>query len=394
MCGIAILLLGAAAAAQGNVTEVADDAALRRALAGAAPGTTISIAPGRYRGDLYARGLAGRADAPIVIEASDPNRRPVFQGGRLLGHLSGCAYVVVRNVVAKGFPANGLNVDDGGSFDTPAHHIVLENVDVLDTGPRGNRDGMKLSGVDYFAIRKCRIEGWGGSSIDMVGCHHGVIEDCVFVAKSGFAQSTGIQTKGGSSDILVQTSFFDGRQGGGRAVNIGGSTGLKYFRPKVGDYEATGITVAGNRFVGSTAAVAWATARAGRVHRNTIYQPQRWVLRILQEQTVERFRRCYGGVFEGNLVVYGRVVSVVNIGPNTAPQTFTFRGNAWFRRGGAGRPRLPAPEANGIHGVDPRLSKPGTAAMSATSRDPRLKGIGADAYVRPKPPKWTGWVRR
>ena len=390
--GVVWLVLALATASpaevQRRVVPVRDDRSLRAALSAARAGTTISLAPGTYRGGLHARGLAGAKDAAIVIEGRDPNDPPQFRGGALAMHLSDCRHVVLRNLLARGFPANGMNIDDGGSFDTPAHHVVLEDVTILDTGPKGNRDGLKLSGVDHFVLRRCRIEGWGGSSIDMVGCHHGVIEDCTFVAKAGFSQATGIQMKGGSSDVLVQSSFFDGRQGGGRAVNIGGGTGLRYFRPKPDDYEATRITVAGNRFVGSRAAVAWATARGGHVHHNTIYLPQRWPLRILQEQPVGRFRPCHGGLFENNLVVYGRVASVVNVGPNTAPRTFRFRRNAWFRRGGGSRPRLPAPETDGVHDVDPRLAKPGTAAMAVTSKDPRLQGIGADAYVRPKPPDW------
>jgi len=390
------LLLATASTTAGDrrVVRVSDDVALRQALTRVRAGETISVAPGRYRGGLSLRNRAGRADAPIVIQGSDSNRPPVFRGGALWIHLSDCSYVALRNVVAEGFPGNGLNVDDGGSFETPAHHVLLENVTVRDVGPRGNRDGMKLSGVDCFVIRKCRVEGWGGSSIDMVGCHQGLIEDCTFVAKRGFQQATGLQMKGGSSEILVQGCFFDGRAGGGRAVNIGGSTGLRYFRPKVQDYEATKITVAGNRFVGSHAAVAWATARGGRAHHNTIYQPQRWGLRILQEQPVGPFQACHGGVFENNLVVYGRVVSVVNIGPNTAPRTFVFRRNAWYRAGDRRPPRLPAAEADGVHGLDPRLADPGTPTMRVTSTDARFKDIGADAYKRPKPPDWAKWTTR
>jgi hypothetical protein len=41
--------------------------------------------------------------------------------------------------------------------------------------------------------------------------------------------------KGGSADILVQGCFFDGRAGGGRAVNIGSSTGLRQAAPDLPD---------------------------------------------------------------------------------------------------------------------------------------------------------------
>ncbi len=99
-----------------------------------------------------------------------------------------------------------------------------------DTGPRGNHDALKMSGVDNFTVRRCRFEGWGGSGIDMVGCHHGVIEDCTFVGKKGFSQSNAVQLKAGTRDVLVQTSFF--KDVGHRSINLGGSTGLAFFRPR------------------------------------------------------------------------------------------------------------------------------------------------------------------
>jgi len=50
---------------------------------------------------------------------------------------------------------------------------------------------------------------------------------------------------------------------------------------------------------------------------------------ILQETKDERFKPCHGGVFEHNLVVFDRGVrTVVNVGPGTDPESFTFRANA------------------------------------------------------------------
>jgi hypothetical protein len=54
---------------------------LRRAVAGAKPGTTVLIAPGTYEGGLSARGLRGEPGSPITIRAADPRRPPVFRGG-------------------------------------------------------------------------------------------------------------------------------------------------------------------------------------------------------------------------------------------------------------------------------------------------------------------------
>ena len=323
--------------------------------------------------------MAGTKDRPIVIEGGEP--APVFSGGACALHLVDCRYVTLRNLTVKGCSGNGINVDDGGSVDSPAHGIVLENVTVLDTGPTGNHDGIKLSGLDDFAIRRCRVAGWGGSAIDMVGCHRGVVEDCTFEGKAGFSQSSGVQMKGGSRDILVHRCFF--RDAGHRSVNVGGSTGLAYFRPQDARFEATDITVAGNRFTGSTAFVAFVNARNARVHRNTMHRPGKWVLRILQETTHERFPPCREGVFENNLIVFDRRVrTLANVGPGTAPETFLFRRNAWFRVDGAAL-RLSLKEESGVYQVDPALAEPGTEKMRATSKDRRLKAVGARAYVPP-----------
>lgn len=378
-----LTLVAAPLHGQGRQVRVGSSAELRAALADLKPGTTLLLAPGEYSGGLFLRGVAGTEAARVVIRGSDPARPPLFTGGGgTAWMLSDCSYLTLSHLAVRGYSGNGINVDDGGTFDTPARHLVLENLTITETGPRGNHDALKLSGLDDFTVRGCRFEGWGGSAIDMVGCHRGVIEDCRFSGREGFSQANAVQMKGGSSDILVQTSVF--REAGERAINLGGSTGLAYFRPKPGEYEASRITVSGNRFHGSLAPVAWVNADGGRFVQNTIVNPGRWVLRILQENRSPGFKPCRGGVFAENLVVYdGQVASVVNVGPDTAPETFTLRRNAWFRTRGESRPSFPVPETDGVYGVDPVLQGGEDTPVRVTSRDVRLQGIGADAYVRP-----------
>ena len=327
---------------------MADSQELLSAARAAAPGTTILLEPGEYAGGLYLEHVAGTEESPIVIQGADPNDPPVFQGGGQALHLADCRYLTLKHLRAEGFPSNGINVDDGGSFDTPAHHILLEDIAILETGPEGNHDALKMSGVDHFTVRRCHFEGWGGSGIDMVGCHEGIIEDCTFVGRAGCSQSNGVQLKGGTANVLVHGCRF--RDAGHRSINLGGSTGLQFFRPAVGAYEASGITVAGNWFEGSSAAVAWVTADGGHVHHNTIVLPETWVLRVLQETEDARFQPSHGGVFEHNLIVYdARVRVFVNVGPRTAPETFTFRENVWLDAEGCRRPTLPVAERDGTY---------------------------------------------
>lgn len=378
---LALLLLFAPALVRAATVHVATSAELREALAAADAGTTILLSPGTYTGGLSLHQKNGAPGKPIAIAARDLANRPVFEGGGSQAlHLSDCNHITLRGLHIRGYTANGINIDDGGTFDTPARHIVIADMLFERIGPRGNVDALKMSGVDDFLVRTSTFRGWGGSAIDMVGCHRGVVESCTFEGLTGHEQSSAIQLKGGTTDVRVLRSTF--RDAGQRAINLGGSTGLQFFRPKVGDYEAARIEIAGNRFLGGETPVAFVTARESRFHRNTIVRPGRWVLRILQETESPAFQPCSGGAFENNLIVFdAKLRATVNIGARTAPETFIFRRNAWFGEGVASAPKLPVAETEGVLGIDPQLT-PATYAtpLRIQSTDPRLAGIGADAF--------------
>eukprot|EP00913_Durusdinium_trenchii_P028405 g26633.t1 len=337
-----------------GTVRVSNTDELRRAVAAAKPGTRILIAPGDYQGGLTFTRLQGTKRQPIVLSAADVKQRPVFSGGASVLHLTDPAHVELRHLILKKGRVNGLNIDDGGSFATPAHHVVMKGVTIQDVGTRGNHDGIKLSGVDDFRVEDCTIERWGanGSGIDMVGCHRGVITKSTF-RNNGGPGGNGVQTKGGSRDITIRDCRFD--NAGGRGVNIGGSTGLRYFRPKVQTYEAKDIVVEGCTFIGSMAAVAFVGVDGAVVRKNIIYRPTRWVLRILQENRDERLHPSRKGTFSDNTIVFrsNEVRAAVNVGGGTSPETFTFKGNTWYclDRPAQSRRliRLPTDETGGTH---------------------------------------------
>ncbi|MEN8149279.1 MAG: right-handed parallel beta-helix repeat-containing protein [Planctomycetota bacterium] len=373
---LALLVIPATVAA--GPVRVKDDAGLRRALAAAKPGSVILIAPGTYSGGVSAKGLTGKKNRPIVIAGADPKKPPVFSGGNVGIHLSAAAWVELRDLVVEKAKHNGLNLDDGGTADDPAHHVTLRRITVRDVGPRGNRDGIKLSGLDDFLVADCVLERWGsgGSGVDMVGCHDGEIVGCTF-RNAGGPSGNGVQAKGGSRDVKVRHCRFE--RAGGRAVNIGGGTGLPYFRPRKPGYEAKDITVEDCVFVGSMAPVAFVGVDGGIVRHNVIYRPEKWVARILQETTGEDFIACRNGRFERNIVVFrsDEVRTAVNVGPGTKPKTFTFAENLWFcvDRPGASRMSLPVPEKRGVYGKDPRFLAPEKGDFRLEAKSP-AKGYG------------------
>lgn len=379
------LLLVALSLHAAEPTRVSDASGFNRAVAAARPGDTILLAAGDYANNFYFQGVHGTAKEPIVIAAADPAKPPRFTGKTAPLQFNGASHLELKDVVIAGGSANGLNVFDGGDPDRPSHHITLRNLRVQDIGPKGNSDGLKLSGLDDFTVEDCTIERWGsgGSGIDMVGCHRGVISGCTF-RKGG---ANGVQAKGGSSDITVRKCKFE--DAGERAVNLGGSTGDDFFRPRLKDmpkdgrYEAKGTVVEGCTISGSEAAVAFVGVDGATVRFNTIYRPGRYAVRILQEKTDSGFVPCRNGVFESNVVVFrstGWVTGGVNVGGNTAPDTFRFANNLWYCEDKPARsePDLPTEEKGGVTGKDPLFADPAKGDF-AVDKDSPARDRGAHA---------------
>lgn len=334
----------------------------------ARPGTAVRLAPGEYRGGITLVDVAGTAEAPIWIGGEAGGERPVIRGGGSGLHVVRPRYVVVHDLEVTGASGNGVNVDDGGEYEDEdaAHHVVLRDLVVHDIGGDGNQDGVKLSGVRDYWVIGCAIARCGGrmsgSGIDQVGCHRGMIARCHFSDLSG----NGVQCKGGTEDVEIRWCRF--ADAGARGVNMGGSTGLEYFRPPVRrdrvNAEARDVRVLRNVFEGSEAAVAFVGAVGCEMRGNTIVRPGKWVMRILQETgSVDgfEFAACGENVFADNVVWFERGSvregAEVNIGPGVRAETFVFEGNLWWAGDEPGRSevRLPVEEVGGVVGLDPRL---------------------------------------
>lgn len=352
------LFVDSDASGSGDGSEENPFANLETAIQAATPGTAIRIAPGTYDGGLFIGDLRGTADAPIWIGGTQRPDYPVIEGGGTGLQLSGASYVILHDLAFTGQSDNGINVDDGEVLGG-THHIVFHNLEISDVGSGGNQDCLKLSGVDDFFVLDSDFSFCStGSAIDQVGCHRGVI------ARNQFhdLESTGVQAKGGSEDILITMNRFI--SAGERAVNLGGSTGFQFFRPPLSNstpnYEARNIRVVANRFLGATAPVAFVGCVDCLVANNTIMDPERWVMRILQETTSAdgyEFLPTSEGRFINNIVYYNQetLSTHVNVGPDTAPETFEFSNNLWYTGNDQdeAEPSLPVAETNGIYGKDP-----------------------------------------
>lgn len=331
----------------------------------AIPGDSIVCFDPVIQGGMFLSNLQGNDKQWIYLLAAE-NTDVVIRGGSNSLQFSDAAYLHIEGFVIERQTGNGLNIDDGGSYDTPSHHIRIVHCTIRDINATGNNDLLKLSGIEDFEIKDCIFSNgsMGGSGIDMVGCHRGKIDGNSFQNMG----TNSIQAKGGTSDIDIVRNTFE--NGGARALNLGGSTGLAFFRPQDATAEAERIKVIANVIQGSEAAIAFVGCRNVDVSNNTILFPRKWILRILQE-TVDpnRFLPCGDNRFYNNIVVIDQNVTIeANIGPNTAPETFGFDNNLWWKTSNPNwnGPNLPGLVRGSII-ADPMISQNSTYQIGSDS---------------------------
>lgn len=344
-------------------------------------GDTVIIHTGTYTGSFFISNLNGTSVNPIVIQGAS-GENVVFSGGSESFHFSDISYVILQNLIFQNQTGNGMNIDDAGTFNTPSHHITIRNCIFRNINASGNNDLLKLSGVDDFEVSDCSFLNGsaGGSGVDMVGCHRGLFQRLRFEQLG----SNSIQIKGGSKDITIRRNYF--LNGGARALNIGGSTDLEFFRPQNATFEASTIEIYGNVIEGSEASFAFVGAVDCKVFNNTILRPGKWAMRILQE-TVDptRFQACGRNTVQNNIFILTTAVSTeVNIGPDTAPGTFVYSNNLWYKQGQTGwpGPTLPVTDPAQVLG-DPMINAT-TYMISSTSlayqKGKVMTPIGIDYY--------------
>ena len=338
-------------------------------------GDMLIIKKGKYAGGISLNNLKGTKESPITISGEGIDET-IFENGKQAFHLINCHYIILKNFTVKNFSQNGVNADDGGSQEAPSSGVIFENLSIIEIGPKGNLDGLKLSGLHNFTVKNCFFSGWGGSAIDMVGCHNGQILNCTLKGISGYSQATGIQMKGGTSGMKVLGNIFT--NAGQRAINLGGSTGVKWFRPLGAKYEAKDIEVAGNTFIGGMAHIAFVTSTNSLVHHNTFYKPDKWFFRILQETKDPLFIKTQKGQIRNNIFVFdNKVRSFINIGNGTLPETFSFSLNVWEDSEGKRKPALPVKETGGMYNSGVKLKQKENGTFEA---DAKFSKYGASSF--------------
>ena len=362
LCVVALvagcMAFGTAARAEERRVTTAEE--LSAALEAAGEGDEILLEPGTYAGQLTRDNLR-----QVTIRSDDPGNPAVIEGGDYGLHLTDPVQVTLSDLVFQGQAENGINIDDAGSYETPARAIRLIRITVKDIVNSGNHDAIKMAGVEDFVIDGARVENWGddGSAIDFVGCRDGLVQNSLLIHTTLKVGGSGIRPKGGSKDIIIRANRIELPVATGRAIQAGGSTDAEFFRFTKGDkdYEADRITIEGNVVVGGGAAFSWVNIDGGIAHHNLAHGPAPWVMRILNENEGSAIVVTKNGQFHDNEVAFetgGAFNTAVNIGDSTEPETFQFARNSWLNLSNptpdGSRLELPTEESDGVYGEELR----------------------------------------
>lgn len=358
---------------------------LARAAHNLSPGTAIYLHAGTYAGGLSLSDIRGTVASPIWIAGAPGESRPIIQGGGDGLHFVRPRYLVIQDLEIRDAASNGINIDDGddvGNADA-ARFVVLRGLAIHDTGvrPSGIADCLKLAGVNdvtvlHSTFGRCgNAPGSGAVGVNGVGVHRATIAFNRF-AVNGYGA---LQFKGGSDEIDIVSNFV--QDAGWRGVNMGGSTGVAFFRPPLTtsrpNYEAARVRTKANVFVGGEAAAAFAGCVECEFSYNTVVNPSKWVVRVLQETTTAgqyAFAPASAGRIANNIFYFRRSDlssgEDINVGGGTDPASFSLTGNLWYA--------YDAPRQSG-----PRLGRLGSDSASIVGVDPAFVNAEAgDFHLR------------
>lgn len=381
------------------------------------PGDEIILMTGRHRAATL-RNAIGTGDEPITIRGLDPTNPPLIEAERYGIRLCGARHVRISDVRISGATINGILIEgafpadadsadadsadvdsadansadrggDSGGGDAATGltdgSVSLVNVFVGANGPQatpGQRHAIHLRHLDGVELTGCRVEGWAGSAVEIVGCRNVRVLKSTFIGRPEFIQSSGVRIRAGSERVRVEASRF--RNAGDQAVCIGAGSKLHEFiesndatsGPR---FEASRVQVRRNVFEEGLSAVAFVDAQRATVRHCTIIRPRRAVVSVRHEQKDARFGGIQHCSFGTNLVVWqpGDLRMITHVGPEADASVLTLEENLWWAPdlaetleelgGFIGEQAFPQ-----ITDVDPRLDD------ALRPQEERAAGFGAD----------------
>jgi hypothetical protein len=304
------------------------------------PGDEIVLLPGEHR-SVTLDAARGTVDQPIIIRSVDPEHIAVIKADLYGIRMRNPKHVELRDLTIASAKINGITIEgrpkggDGTAGDSG--YVRMRNVSVVNTGPQGLRHAIDIEHVNNVTIENCRISGWAGSGIEIVGSTNVSLRDVRFSAKENFTQLSGVRIRAGSERVFIdRCTFVDA---GDQGVCIGAKSELNEFRTAPPDdaaegtlFEAAHVQVTRCIFVRGQSAVAFINCRNASVRNCTIVRPQRAVFSIRNEQDDARFSGTRQSSIGSNLIAWkpGDIEMLTHLAGGADVSGISLEQNLWW----------------------------------------------------------------
>jgi hypothetical protein len=304
------------------------------------PGDEIVLMPGQHRPAVLAD-LRGERGNPITIRSVAPHAPAVILADQDGLRLVRPQFVVVENIQIRDATMYGLLVDgrdDAGTAAEPwPSHLVIRDVVIERIGPQGNRHGMRLSCLRRVDIEGCRVEGWGGAAIEIVGSHDVSLLRCQLKGLPDHGQQCGVQMRGGSVNVRIEQSRFE--NAGLYAVLFGGRSAPDEFCPPLPETETAASSfeirsgyVEKSLILAGSNAIGFFGAAECLARNCTIIRPRGSVLVIGHDPADPRVSPLQRGIFGANLILWkpGDLTALAIVDPAVDAADFVVEPNLWW----------------------------------------------------------------
>jgi len=112
-------------------------------------------------GTQFLNNLNGTLANPIVIMA-DTEHQSIFRGETEAIHLTDCSHVILDGLVVEQQTGNGINIDDGSDYSTPSTYITVRNCIF-----RGGTEAIHLIDCSHLILDGLVVEQQTGNGINI-----------------------------------------------------------------------------------------------------------------------------------------------------------------------------------------------------------------------------------
>jgi len=309
------------------------------------PGDEILLLSGRHKPAVLDN-VRGTIERPIIIRSLDPKNPAIIAAKRYGIRLFGVDHVRLSDITITGATIHGLSLEgppavspsDPDARPAPmTGHVRISGITVNDTGPRGLRHAISIKWLANVEIDGCRVNGWAGSGIEIIGCEDVKITECHLEGSPDHQEMSGIRVRAASRQVQIKACTFVDT--GDQGVCVGGNSkpgdlreGLSPTAEPGSAFEAFRVRISRCIFRGGQCAVAYVNSVETMTRHCTIVRPRRAVLSIRHEQQDPRFSGNDRCTFGSNLITWqpGDVTAFAHVGQGADASGLNLEQNLWW----------------------------------------------------------------